>query len=176
MTSSSPCVSTVEEVAPNLGNQPDANALLFLPRLIREDDGAPVFSASTPSMVKLLNQTGKLQVQMAIFDKAPAFRDERASDWLGPVLWISNNMDASVAALALNVISAYLYDIFKGQETTGKVKISAVVEESTTKTRTKTVTTKATRISYEGPLDGLPQFQSALKTAMENRDNGIENN
>lgn len=141
----------------------DVTSLVFLPHGRRED-GIPVFAQSTKSVRKIL-QDGGVEATLApsqASDKPPVYRDEHGLEWLGPAIWISTALfvqNPEVVAISLNLIASYLYSIFTGRESETTVKLTVFVE------KTKGKTSK--RITYRGPVAGLPELKAAVEQAVK---------
>jgi hypothetical protein len=130
----------------------------------RREDGTLVFAQSSKTIIKELRDAG-LPASFVEGKVKPEYRDERGIEWLGPTLWISAILLSSnpqIISVALNVISAYLYDVFKGRESENTAKLTVFVE------KTKSKTSK--RISYKGPVSGLDDLKRAINTACETDD------
>lgn len=136
-----------------------AEALVLLPASIeRTSDGEQyiVYAASTTSVLKLLKsksiparlggaKTGKI-----------AYQENRGSEWFGPTILITSallSQNPSAVSVAINVISSYVYDIFKGKADDPTAKCTfAYVGKAGRK-----------RLYYEGPTSGLSEIQKIIE-------------
>jgi len=87
------------------------------------------------------------------------FRQRRSIDWYAPTIYIGFSLlteNSTLVSIALNVLSNYITDFFKGTFGEKKVKLDIVVE----------VTPKTTykRISYEGNAEGLKNLDKIIKS------------
>jgi len=83
---------------------------------------------------------------------------EAAFEWIGPTIFVSAmllSQNPNLVAIALNVISNYLTDWFRGVvKETRKVKLNVIVE-------TKDGDYK--KLEYEGPPEGLKNLSGVIK-------------
>jgi hypothetical protein len=90
------------------------------------------------------------------------YLQENDITWVGPLLFFSAtalSQNPHLLGESLGVISNYLTDHFKGLPKPGRVRLSVVVETTTTKTTSKT--TK--KIDFEGPPDKLSEINDLIK-------------
>lgn len=81
-----------------------------------------------------------------------------AFEWIAPVLFISASIwseNATAVSVALNVLSSYLADYFKGMAGKKTVKLEVVVERKGNYTCKK--------LTYEGDISGLPDLAGAIE-------------
>jgi len=90
-------------------------------------------------------------------EKIPC-KGELAFDWIGPIIYVPYSLlsqNPYLITVALNVISNYLTDWFRGiPYNRRKVKLSIVVE---------TRYGDYKEVKYEGPPDGLDKLPEILK-------------
>ena len=162
-----PAEITTTDLDDNLPQLPpphdQEDTIVLLPHVVQED-GKPVFSQSTKSVLK---RFGKEAVKARLGtdrNDDVSFRDERGLEWLGPVIWIGTALWSSnpeAVSVAMNVISAYVYDVFKGREHETVAKLTVFVENKKKGS--------ATRITYRGPVSGLAELKSAVIKACEKK-------
>lgn len=90
--------------------------------------------------------------------KKPPYVQNNAFEWIAPTIFVSAGLisaNANYVSVALNVISNYATDFFKGMAGGKSVKLEVVVE--TTKTKT------CMRISYEGDIEGLKDLPKIIR-------------
>ena len=77
-----------------------------------------VYPASTTSVLKLL-KSNSIPARLAICEgKRIAYQENRSSDWFGPTVLITSALLSQhpyLVSAAINIISNYVYDIFKGK-------------------------------------------------------------
>lgn len=80
-----------------------------------------------------------------------------------PTLFVAGSLwsqDANAVALAINIISSYVVDFFKGVEGGKKVKFDLVVEDQKNKT--------SRRIHYEGSPEAFPEVRKIVGKVFTN--------
>jgi hypothetical protein len=93
----------------------------------------------------------------------PPYTQNNAFEWVAPTLFVSAAIvveNPTYVTIALNVVSNYATDFFKGIYGDNEVSMDIVVESSEEK--------KCKRISYEGPSEGLEDLDSVVKEICEN--------
>ena len=82
----------------------------------------------------------------------------QGNDWIAPTIFIAASLlsqDPNFASLAINIISNYLTDWFKGVPGRKNVKLDVVVERQARKTYVK--------ISYDGDVEGMSEIPEIVK-------------
>ncbi len=90
-------------------------------------------------------------------DKIP-YEQRKSFELALPTVFISFSLlsqNPGLVSIALNIISNYATDFFKGVAGERKVKLDIVVEQSKTK--------KCKQIHYEGDIEGLNQLHQLIK-------------
>ncbi|UOQ51113.1 hypothetical protein [Hymenobacter cellulosivorans] len=116
-----------------------------------------VFTDTTLSVKKYLKKNG-VNVDVVKTDTR-AYRQRRSVDFFAPVLFIGYSVlseNPELASVGLNVLSSYVYDIFKGTFGDKKVKIEIIVEVNPKK--------KYKSITYEGNVEGLNGLADVIKS------------
>lgn len=93
-------------------------------------------------------------------DHQPPYLQQYSFEWFGPTLLISASMwsqDPSLLSVTLNVISSYLFDLFKGAAN-GKATLDVIVEKPDGSCK---------QIHYSGPSEGLSQVAEIAKNLVE---------
>jgi hypothetical protein len=83
---------------------------------------------------------------------------ERGNDWIAPTLFLTASLlmqNPNVTALAINIISNYLTDLFKGIPGRKNIRLDVVVEKQTKKTYMK--------INYEGDIEGMSEIPNIVQ-------------
>ena len=89
----------------------------------------------------------------------PKYRSRKSADLITPTLFISYSLfsdNSILISLALNVLSNYITDFFKGTLKNRKVKLEIIVETKKQK--------EFSKISYEGDYDGLKDLEGIIKS------------
>lgn len=87
----------------------------------------------------------------------PKLRTRKNADWFGPTIFIGFSLfsqNSELITVALNVLSNYLSDFFKGMVDQKNVKIEIIIETK------KNIETK--KITYEGDISGLTKLDSVI--------------
>jgi hypothetical protein len=105
----------------------------------------------------LFREAGLSLTEIVDREQRPRYIQNNFSDWVGPTLLITSSLwsqNPYAISLALNVISNYLTDLFKGTKA-NIVKLDFVVK------RTKSSTYK--RLIYEGDIAGIGTLEKLLR-------------
>ena len=84
------------------------------------------------------------------------FVENHSIDWFGPTIFIPLmviSQNSNVVSLCLNIISNYVYDLFKGKNKDPSVNCSFIYEDKK----------KKKKIEYEGPVSGLKEIKKIMK-------------
>lgn len=137
------------------------DVLSFLPENL--DDATKVnefiYSDSITDLRKIF-KSNNIQTEF-LSNEIPKFRLRKNADWFGPAFFIAFSMlteNKDLITVALNVLSNYVTDLFKGSFSTKTAKLEIVVEISKNK--------EYRRIKYEGSPEGikdLPKIINSLK-------------
>lgn len=112
----------------------------------------------TPTLRKLLNEAGLNVRQLRRADHALPSIVQKGSDWIAPTFFVGSmlwSQNPLAVQLALNVISSYLSDYFKGRSSAATVKLSIVVE--------KTKAGEYRQVNYDGPVAGLKDVAEVVR-------------
>lgn len=93
----------------------------------------------------------------------PPYTQNNAFEWVAPTLFVSAAVvveNPTYVTIALNVVSNYATDFFKGMSGDNTVNMDIVVGSSENK--------ECKKISYEGPPEGLEDLGSIVKEVCEN--------
>lgn len=88
----------------------------------------------------------------------PGYIQNNGYEWIGPTIFISHLLFGNqpvVATIAINILSNYLTDFFKGVPGSKRVKLAIVLET------TEDGTCK--RISFDGPPEALQDIQEIIQ-------------
>lgn len=138
------------------------NSICFLPENIVDAKSVSefIYIDSTQTVKKLFK---KNNISVETLDSNPTrFRQKRSSDWFAPTLFIGFSLlsdNSTMVSLALNVISNYLTDFFKGNFGEKKVKMEIIIETFPKKTYK--------RLIYEGNTEGLKNLEVIIKSLKE---------
>lgn len=114
------------------------------------------YSSTLPTVEKLLNKND-VQYLVVGKDDQSKLLEQRGYEWISPTLFVGYlffSQNQALVSITLNVISNYLYDLFKGKKES-TISIDLLVEE----TKTKTIK----RINYKGPVEGISKLNETLK-------------
>jgi hypothetical protein len=116
-----------------------------------------LYAETTLAMLKILRTNGiGTNLAYGNIDEI-VYRENRSIDWFAPALLfvgtaISQNPD--LVSITLNVISSYLYDIFKGKKDDPNVHCKFAVQVEGKKVKS---------IKYEGPVSGIMGISSIIQ-------------
>ena len=139
-------------------NVPTALALLPINFDTAKSKDDLVHEDSVLTIRKLFRQAGIAETKIEKDGEKIPYEQRKSFEWVAPTLFVSASLlsqNANFISIALNVISNYLTDYFKGIISDKTVKIDIVVEQ--------TEKNKSKRIQYEGSLEGLDELTQILK-------------
>lgn len=131
--------------------------ILLLPSDFASDPAPARYHSNSLSFFKHSSETLKL----AYLNQPTALLEQRSGEWFAPAMLITSQFMAShpnVVSIVCNLISSYIYDIYKGG-TKPKVRITVLCE--------KKGASKFVRIDYEGEVDGLTTVQAAIDKVLK---------
>jgi hypothetical protein len=138
---------------------PHATGLALLPtNLSSAPTLADLLQASEAATVKSLFRSAGLGF-MELPDRTHRTRyiQNNAADWVGPTVFVAGSLwsqNPLAISVALNLISNYLTDLFKGMKRR-TAKLDFVVE------KTKSATYK--HLTYEGDVDGIAALEKVIR-------------
>ena len=115
------------------------NAICILPENIEDVQSLSEF-VYTENAVTLRKLFKKNNVAIEMLDNTEVFRQRRSVDWYAPTLFISFSLlteNSTLISVALNILSNYVTNFFKGTFGKKNVKFDIVVETSPKKTYKK---------------------------------------
>lgn len=98
---------------------------------------------------------------LSFLNEPTTLLEQRSGEWFAPAMLITSQFMAShpnVVSIACNLVSSYIYDIFKGTKQP-KVRMTVLCE--------KRGTSKIVRIDYAGDVEGLGTVQAAIEKALK---------
>jgi hypothetical protein len=114
------------------------------------------YSQSTLNILKKVKQKGiDAGIAIGSLDDCVVI-DDHSLDWLGPVLFFSLpllSQNPNLVSICLNIISSYVYDIFKGKKNDPNVNCSIIIEKENK---------SAIKIKYSGPVSGLTEVKNII--------------
>lgn len=134
----------------------DNNDFIFLPENIEADTIEYIYTESTSDIRKIF-RANSLSAFYLCSDK-PKLRARKSADWFGPTLFVNFailSQNPELINIALNLVSSYLYDLFKGTASKKEVKFEIVVQTKKSKGFKK--------IKYEGDVDGIKDLAEIIK-------------
>lgn len=133
-------------------------SITFLPENIENvnNQNELIFTDSTIDIKKLFRLNSVETAELIPISKS---YNRKAADFYGPAIFISLSMlseNPNVVSVALNLLSSYIYDCFKGTTGSKKVKLEIYVETKKNKTVKK--------IIYDGDASELDKLKDIIKT------------
>ena len=107
---------------------------------------------------KLWRQAGITETKLEKEGEKFPYEQRKSFEWVAPIIFVSASLasqNPDLVSVALNVISTYLTDYFKGIVSDKTVKFDIVIEQNKQ--------SKSKRIHYEGSLEGLDELTQVLK-------------
>lgn len=142
--------------------------LALLPRNFADAVSADdlIHESTAPTVRVLWKEAGVDETQLEPDGVRIPTVSENAFEWLGPTIFIgaaiwSENPQA--VTIALGVISNYLTEWFKGIPGDKRVRMSAVVEKTKSKGKSKTYV----KVEYEGPPEQVADLADMIKEAAD---------
>ena len=116
-----------------------------------------LYAETAPAVLKMLRNNG-IGTDLAYGNTEEIiYRENRSIDWFAPTLLFMGTaitQNPELVSITLNVISSYLYDIFKGKKEDPNVHCKFAV---------KTEGKKVKSIKYEGAVSGLKDVASIIQ-------------
>src|SRR5947209_7339850 len=132
----------VEHRSSELGLKPPEGACILPRRFATAKDAGELCHESSALDLKTLFRQADLPVTVYQPDGAKIpYLQENDITWVGPLLFFSAaalSQNPHLLGASLGIIGNYLTELFKGLPKPGRVKLSVVVETTTTKTTSKT--------------------------------------
>ena len=114
--------------------------------------------AEAVDIIKLFRSNNIPYSEMRRENEEPAYIINNSFEWVGPTLFLPALLlseNPEIIAIVLGVIANYLTDFLKGFGRQKATKLDIVIEKSKSKTYAK--------ISYEGPIDGIPSLADVVR-------------
>jgi hypothetical protein len=133
-------------------------SITFLPENIEKvnNENELIFADSTIDIRKLFRLNSVETTELIPISKS---YNRKAADFYGPAIFVSLSMlseNPNVVSVALNLLSSYIYDRFKGTTGSKKVKLEIYVETKKNKAVKK--------IIYDGDASELHKLKDIIKT------------
>lgn len=141
---------TIQQIDLQLSNLDHYSDLMILPELT--EDKQNIYASSTVSFFKFARKF----ININYVKKPDIVLEQRSIDWFGPTLLFTTaalTQNPELVSVALNVLSNYISDYFKGQRAPN-IKINIVIQKSKT---------EYTNFMYEGPQDGLTEIEKVIE-------------
>lgn len=152
---------TVDEIVVTISSQDSQRAekvMLLVPEGWPDQASSPVYAGSTDSVRKLARQHA-LPVETLDQNSAELlYRENRSADWVAPTLFVSSMLmseNPTAVSVALNVLSNYVTEYFKGMKADPRVELCIIHQNATTK--------KSTRLRYKGPVSGMKDVETVIR-------------
>ena len=140
-----------------------ANTLVLVPQ-DRRHDGKFLLPQTSKSVVKLF-RSHDVPVIVPVDGDDVLYIDQYGFEWFGPLIFIGTAMaseNTNAVSIALNLLSSYLHDLFKGHGDNGKAHLKVAVA------RQGTTTLKL--VEYDGPVSGVKDLATAVAEALREND------
>lgn len=128
-----------------------SEGIVILPHNYKEDEKHE-YHSTTISFYKYSRD--KLDIRY--LSKPELLIEQRSGEWFGPLLFISSAallQNPELISIVCSVIANYITDYFKGKEKPN-IRLTFVIEE--------TKTSKTTKLSYEGGIEGLDKLPESI--------------
>ena len=134
--------------------------VVLLPRNFEsvQSPDALVYDDAAITIRKVLSQAGIPTARLEGEQKKIPELAEKSSDWVGPTLFFAASMltqNSAIVSIAINVISSYITDFFKGFPVGKHLKLDIVVPEGEGR--------RYRKIHYEGPVHGLKELPPIIE-------------
>lgn len=131
---------------------------------------ALVDEGTAPTIRSLLRQSGVVETRLEKNGIKLPQSAKKSAEWVSPIIYISQAILAdAVVPLTINIISNYLYDLFKGQLGRAQVVIR-FASEQTTKTTNNEEEKKSLLVTFKGTPQEWQEFDvNKLKQLLESK-------
>jgi hypothetical protein len=150
----------VEEKATELGlNIP--TGLAILPRNFDTAEATDelIHESTAPTIRSLWRQEGVAETRLEKEGMKIPQGSRKSWEWVGPIIYISQSMLTNAAIpITINMISSYLYDLWKGHHHDAEVTVEFVVERTHNSKQGKTREYK--RITFKGSPKEWEKFNA----------------
>lgn len=139
-------------------NVPAELALLPINFDTAENKGELVHEDAVLTIRKLWRQAGITETKLEKEGEKFPYEQRKSFEWVTPIIFVSASLlsqNPDLVSVALNVISTYLTDYFKGIVGDKTVKFDIIIEQNKQN--------KSERIHYEGSLEGLDGLTQVIK-------------
>jgi hypothetical protein len=117
-----------------------------------------ILASEAATVTSLFRQGGLPLSKIQRPSGATPFAQNNAFEWLAPTLFISAtylSQNPDYVSIAINILSEYLTDFFKGVQGEKKVKLEIVIEQN--------VERSCKKVSYSGPVEGMGEIARVVK-------------
>lgn len=134
--------------------------VVILPRNFEvvESSNTLLYEDTAVTVRKLLRQAGLPSPKLEGEDQKIPELAQKSADWVGPTLFFTASLlsqNPAIVSVAVNVISSYLTDFFKGMPIGKHLKLDIVVPEGEGR--------RYRKLHYEGPTEGLKDLPAIVK-------------
>lgn len=138
----------------------EPTATAFIPTNLEQAPsvGDLVYEASTKTLRKLLRQASFAESPVEPAGASVSYLHEKAADWVAPTLFFVGSFlqqNPTILSIYVNILSNYIYDLFKGGVRVGKVKARLLIEDTPEK--------KLQLVEYEGDYRGIKELAKVVK-------------
>jgi hypothetical protein len=117
-----------------------------------------VYEASTKTLRKLMREVSFRETSLEPSGSSVSYLHQKAADWIAPTLFVAASFlqqNPMILSIYVNILSSYIYDLFKGGIRSGKVKARILIEQKPGK--------KLQLIEYEGDYRGIKELAKVVK-------------
>jgi hypothetical protein len=162
-------VSPYPELADQLGRlglSPPTKLALLPANLAVASSGTDLKQLSEAATVRALFRSAGVQLEdLFPAGHGPSYIKNNAAEWIAPAIFIGAGIlseHPNTVSVALNVLSNYLTDLFRGKPASPTIKATFVVEEDGSSTYK--------RVDYEGSIEGLRDFGEVVRKVQRGED------
>jgi len=133
--------------------------------------GELIHEGTTPTIRSLLRQSGVVETRLEKEDTKLPQSAKKSAEWVSPIIFISQAMlNDAVLPLTINIISSYLYDLFKGR--LGKAQVVIRFASERTENTKKREKKKSLLMTFKGTPQEWREFDvDKLKQLLEGKNN-----
>lgn len=118
-----------------------------------------LYPKTTGTIIKLL-KNNNIPIIYGCDKNNICYADNRSIDWVSPIIVVTAGMllqNPTLNSVIINLISNYLYDLFKGKTDTPTIKFNYIYKDSK----------KCKKVKYEGNIEGLLEIPELIKKVQD---------
>ena len=114
-----------------------------------------LYPAETKTLRKLLSDAGFPHSLLDTNRIRTAFLYQKSAEWVAPTLYIAYALSDASFVVYLNVLSSYLYDLFRNPSKGNTAKFDLITET--------TPDGESMRVTYEGDVSGIAELRKVIR-------------